>query len=181
VIRGWRRAVLATALLATLVSGCTSVSSGDPRPAESATSAPPARPREIKLDSVAPCILLPQADYPTFELNKPGKPGKTDRGAPDCLWQGDIGYMSATLVTFEGVDAQVGRYGKFEPIDPIDDFPAYTITLPDDDQVCFVMVDIADGQYIKIQVGLNSRPEDRPICDYARQFTESVMGTLVKQ
>jgi hypothetical protein len=182
--------LLAAVLLTGLVAGCTSVSSGDPRPAGSATassddtttSAPPARPREIRLDDVDPCTLLPQSDYADFELdNKPGKPGKDKQGADNCLWKGDTGYMGATLVTYEGVEAYEGRYGQFELADPIDDFPAYTIVLPNDDNACFVVVDVADGQYAKIQVGLDFAPTDRPTCEYAHDFATSIMSTLVKQ
>lgn len=189
------RSRLAVLLVATLVialaGGCTSVSTGDPRPAESApagnedtttTSAPPTRPREIPLSGVDPCTLLPQADYADFELDdKPGKAGKDKAGADNCLWQGDLGYMGATLVTYEGIEAQEGRYGQIEPTDPIEDFPAYSGTLPDDDNACFVFVDVAKGQYLDVQVGLDVAPTDRPTCDYAHDFATSIMSTLVEQ
>jgi hypothetical protein len=184
-------ALLAAVLLTGVGAGCTSVSSGDPRPAGSpvdtsedatTTSAPPTRPQEIKLDGIDPCTLLPQADYADFELDdKPGKPDKNDQGADNCLWQGEIGYMSALLVTYEGVDAQEGRYGQFELTDPIDDFPTYSVTLPNEDQICVVMVDVADGQYLKVQAGLDVAPTDRPTCEYAHDFATSIMSTLVQQ
>jgi hypothetical protein len=183
--------LLAATLVTTLASGCTSVSTGDPRPAESAqaggedtttTSTPPTRPREIPLSGVDPCTLLPQNDYADFDLDdKPGEPGKDKQGAANCLWQGDIGYMSASLITYEGVQAYEGRYGQFEPADPIDDFPAFTIVLPNDDNRCFVVVDVADGQYLKVQAGLDVAPTDRPTCEYAHDFATSIMSTLVQQ
>ncbi len=184
------RGLLATILLTSVVSGCTTMSSGDPRPEVSTTattsddpttSAPPTRPREIRLDGIDPCTLLPPSDYADFELDGPGKPKKNDQGADQCLWQGDIGYMGVSLVTYEGVDAQEGRYGQIEPTDPIDDFPAYNVTLPNDDNRCFVLVDVADGEYVNVQVGLDLAPTDRPTCDYAHDFATSIMSTLVKQ
>lgn len=185
----WGALVTAT-LLAALAGGCTSVSSGDPRPAGSATgasedtttSAPQTRPREIQLDGIDPCTLLPQADYADFELDaKPGEPKKDDQGAAKCLWQGDLGYMSALLITYEGIESREGKYGQIEPADPIDDFPAYYGTLPNDDNSCFVFVDVADGQHLDIQVGLDFAPTDRPTCEYAHDFAASIMSTLVQQ
>lgn len=187
-IRSSSAALLAAALVATSATGCTSASSGDPRPAESATPGSevtpttPTRPRDIKLDDVDPCTLLSQTAYSDFKLdNKPGKPGKNDKGADNCTWQGDIGYVSAVLVTYEGVEAQKGRLGQIAPAEPIDDFPAYNVTLPDEDGVCAVMVDVADGQYVDAQLGLDVTPSDRPTCDYAHDFATSIMSTLVKR
>jgi hypothetical protein len=181
--------LLAASLAAGLAGGCTTVSTGDPRPAgsvatseDTTTSAPPTRPREIPLADVDPCTLLPQADYANFELDdKPGKPGKDDKGAANCLWQGDLGYMGVTLVAYEGIEAQEGRYGQIEPTDPIEEFPAYDGSLPNDENRCFVFVDVADGQYLDVQVGLDSAPTDRPTCDYAHDFAASIMSTLVQQ
>jgi hypothetical protein len=183
-------ALLSATLITALAGGCTSVSSGDPRPAEQppssesdATSAPPpSRPREIDLNGVDPCALLPRSDYSEFKLSdKPGKPGKDGKGANDCTWQGDIGYANAALVTYEGVEAQEGRYGQIAPTDPIDDFPAYTVTLPNEEETCAVLVDVADGQNLYAQLGLDFAPSDRPACDYAHDFASSIMSTLVKR
>lgn len=180
----------AAALVAMLLAGCASVSSGDPQPAGSSTassrgtstSAPLTRPREIDLDGVDPCTLLPPADYSEFELAEtPGKPGKNDKGANECTWQGDIGYVSALLVTYEGVEAQEGRYGQIAPTDAIDDFPAYNVTLPDEDGICAVVVDVAEGQRLDAQLGLDVTPSDRPTCDYAHDFATSIMSSLVKR
>ncbi len=182
--------LLVTIVIAGVAAGCTSVSSGDPSPAGSATvptsqdttSAPQTRPREIKLDNVDPCSLLPEADYADYYLDKRGEPGKDDRGATNCLWQGDIGYMGVTLVTFEGIEAQEGRLGQIEPTKPIEEFPAFTVSLPEDENSCFVSVDVADGEYLDVQVGLHSYPKDiPPICEYAHQFATSIMSSLVKQ
>jgi hypothetical protein len=179
-------------LLLTATVGCTRVSAGDPSPEgpktnstrdqpTSATSAPATRPREIRLDNVDPCTLLPEAAWPDYSLDKPGEPSTDDKGAATCEWYADSGYMDVNLVTYEGVEAQEGRLGQIEPTDPINDFPTYTITLPDDDDACFIAVDVAEGQYLDIQVALYKATRDiTAICDYAHKFATSIMSTLVQ-
>ncbi|OLF16748.1 DUF3558 domain-containing protein [Actinophytocola xanthii] len=186
-----RARVLVLFLLIGTLAGCTSLSAGEPSPDDAVvpsteqpgttSSAQPTRPRELPLDNVDPCTLLPQADYADYYLDKPGKAGTTDKGAADCLWSGDVGYMAVALVTYEGVEAQEDRFGELAPTEPIDDFPTYTITLPNDENACSIAVDVADGQYLYSQVGLDARPaEVTSVCDYARQFAASIMSTLLK-
>jgi hypothetical protein len=164
------------------VTGCARVSPGEPVPVGTQTSTPSGRPREISLDGVDPCTLLPRSDYAAFELyDRPGKPSKDKHGGDTCSWQGEGGYNGVTVVTYEGVEAQQGRYGQIEPTDPIEDFPTYDGSLPHDDKACFVFVDVADGQYLEMQVGLDFAPSDRPTCDYAHDFATSIMSTLVKR
>ena len=176
---------LVVLLLASITAGCTSTSSGEPKPADTETESTgdeSTRPQEIKLDDVDPCALLPEADYEAYYLDEPGKPEQGDRGEDQCIWFGDVGYMGLSLVTFEGVEAQEDRYGQMEPTEPIDGFPAFTLTLPEDEEnACFVLVDVADGQNLKVQVGLDSSRDGLPTpCEYAHQFASSVMSTLVK-
>jgi hypothetical protein len=170
-------------LLLAGAAGCTSTSSGSPRPADSATTptGEPSRPQEIRLDDVDPCTLLPEADYSDYYLDEPGEPRQNDLGSEQCVWFGDVGYLGVSLVTFEGVEAQDDRNGQMSPTDPIHDFPAYTLTLPGDENACFVLVDVADGQNLNVQAGLDSsRNGIPPVCDFAHQFASSVMSTLVK-
>jgi hypothetical protein len=186
-----RASVLLLMLFFCALAGCTTLSAGEPSPEGDAgspsvqpstpSSAPPKRPREIRLDNLDPCTLLPEADYADYYLDKPGKPDTDDHGAANCVWFGDVGYMGLTLVTHEGVQAQEGRLGQIEPTNPIDDFPAYTVTLPNDDNRCFIAVDVAEGQYLDIQIALESFPaEVTSVCDYAHQFATSIMSTVVK-
>ncbi|OLF16746.1 DUF3558 domain-containing protein [Actinophytocola xanthii] len=188
-----RRIGILLPLLFITTAGCTSVSAGQPRPGASespspdeqtstSVSAPPARPRDIRLDDVDPCTLLPQADFAGYGLDKPGERSSDDNGASTCAWYGDLGAMDANLVTHEGVEAREGRLLQIGPADPIDGFPAYTGTLPGDDMVCFIAVDVADGQYLDVQVRLYSLPAGvDSVCDYAHQFASSIMSTLVKR
>jgi hypothetical protein len=170
-------------VLATTASGCTTTSSGEPHPARGNGSQPesPARPRDIRLDDVDPCALVPASDYPEFSLDQPGKPDEGDED-PKCLWMGETGYFSTGLIMSEGVEALFeDRHGEAADTDPVEGFPAYTVTLPDDDNACFVAVDVADGQYLLVQVGLDHAPaENQPsVCDTAHRFAASAMGSLV--
>lgn len=185
-------ALLAIAVLVGLASSCTSVSSGDPRAADSTsthastdetTEAPPTRPREITLDDVDPCTLLQQTEYQDYGLNKPGKPTTDSQGAAACLWLAASGHMGVSLVTQEGVDSLSGRYSQVESASAIDDFPAYAITLPGEEETCFMAIDVAEGQYLKIQASVDSSAltDIPPICDYAHDFATSIMSTLVNQ
>jgi len=172
-------------LVLLLVAGCSNTSSGNPMPADSVAGSSgnaSTRPQELRLDDVNPCTLLSHDEYSDYHLDEPGKPEQDDRGADQCAWFGEIGYMDVTLVTFEGVEARKNRYGQMESTDPIDGFPAYTVTLPgDEEKACFVLVDVADGQHLDVQVGLYGSPGGiPPVCEYAHQFASSLMSTLVK-
>jgi hypothetical protein len=177
-------------LLLSSLAACTTVSTGEPSPEDTAvptseqpsttSSAPATRPREVRLNDLDPCTLLPETDYGDYYLANPGKAGTDDQGAADCVWFGDVGYMGVTLVTYEGVEAWKNRLGQAEPTDPINSFPAYTVTLPNDENGCSIVVDVAEGQYLNAQVGLDSMPaEVTSVCDYAHQFATSIMSTLL--
>ncbi len=77
------RAISALGVMAALalVVGCTTTSVGDPRPEETSNgssdpSGPaesgdlPPRPREIQLDDVDPCTLIPQADESEYYIER---------------------------------------------------------------------------------------------------------------
>lgn len=180
-----------------LAAGCTTVSSGEPRPTgtppetsaeETSTSADPEeRPREIPLDSIDPCALIPQADYPNYYMDEPGTPGQSETyQSPQCLWAGtDVGAFGITLVVTDGMETWLdgSRVNvEAERADPVAEFPAVEILLEGDDNRCDVAVDVADGQHLLATVtidndSLSKLPEP---CDYARQFAESAMSTLVE-
>lgn len=145
---------------------------------------PPSRPREIRLDTVDPCTLIPRADYSDYYLDEPGKPEQDDNGAAGCAWDGaEYGFFAISLQTRDGIEVWLdgSRSGLAERTDPVLDFPAVAVMLPDDDRFCVVGVDVADGQSLEVQVGYDlTIPEDMPpICEYAHQFATSAMTTLV--
>jgi hypothetical protein len=192
------RVISALAILAVsaLVVGCTITSAGEPRPQDTSTSSTdsndppssgelPPRPREIKLDDVDPCTLIPQADQSDYYIDEPGEPDKDDMGSAECVWAGtEVGYFGFTLRVAEGAEVWLDgdRVAKGELTEPILDFGAVTWQLPSDENACFVAVDVADGQQLIAQVGIDSPALDQvpPVCDYAHQLATSAMETLVE-
>ena len=188
------RGLVAVALLSGLTA-CTNAMAGTPhapwdkavgsdKPATS--TAPPGRPREVRLDTVDPCTLVPRADYPDYYMDEPGKPELDESGAPECAWDGtDIGFFGINLRTYEGIDVWLdgSRSGIPEWVDPVLGFPALTLVRAGDENFCMVGVDVADGQTLMVMVGYDLNPPARlpPICEYTHQFATTVMGTLVGQ
>lgn len=190
------RATPALAALAVLMlgAGCTTTSAGEPRPQDTTTSGAgeptnsvglPPRPREIPLDDVDPCTLIPRADESDYYIDEPGESRVDDDGNAECLWVGtEVGYFGIKLDVSEGTETHLdGSYTVVGDIaDPINGFGAVTYGLPGDEGACFVSVDVADGQQLVVQVGIDkSDLEDvPPICEYAHQFAASAMETLVE-
>lgn len=191
------RALLALAALAalTLGAGCTTTSAGEPRPQDTTTSGTdsgdptnsvdlPPRPREILLDEVDPCTLIPQTDESDYYIDEPGELGEDDEGNVECVWFGTrVGYFGIKLNVSEGIETRLdGSYTVVGDIaDPILDFGTVTYGLSDDENACFVSVDVADGQQLIVQVGIDtSTIEVPPTCEYAHQFAASAMSTLVE-
>jgi hypothetical protein len=165
---------------ALLAAGCTTTSAGEPTPATNTSpEGEQTRPREILLDDLDPCSMLSQDDYDEYRVEEAGEPDENDQGNKRCYWQSEIGFMSVTLVTHEGIEAQQERTNPIEPADPIENFPTYTVTLSDVDNSCFTAVDVADGQYLFVQAGVYSSAEGASPCEYSHQFAGSVMSTLV--
>lgn len=183
-----RRARCLTVLLAcALVGGCTVTAEGRPTPAQTETSgALPDRPRELPLDDVDPCSLVPESDYHRFYIEKPGEPGEHEpTSSPDCFYSTDVGSFSITTVTTEGVEPWLdgSRIAEAEQIPPISSFPAIGITLPADETRCDIAIDVADGQHLLATVIVSpSKAAEVPApCEYARQLAESAMGTLASR
>lgn len=193
-----KRAVSALGVMAALalVVGCTTTSAGEPRPQETSTggsdpSGPsgagdlPPRPREITLDNVDPCTLIPQADESEYYIDEPGEPDENDEGNAQCTWIGtEVGYFGFTLDVSEGIETRLdGSYTVIGDIaDPILGFGAVTYALSSDEGACFAAVDVADGQQLIATVGIDRSDLDKvpPLCEYAHQFAASAMSTLVE-
>jgi hypothetical protein len=193
-----KRAISALVLLAAfvVVVGCTTTSVGEPRPqvtstgASDATGSPgsgdlPSRPREIRLDDVDPCKLIPEADRSEYYIDEPGEAGADDEDNAECTWVGtEVGYFGYTLDVSEGIETRLdGSYTVVGDIaDPILGFGVVTYALPGDEGACFAAVDVADGQQLIATVGINKSDLDNvpPLCEYAHQFAASAMETLVE-
>jgi hypothetical protein len=184
-----------------LAAGCTNTSAGQPLPTSggatsggtetttlppgSSTSRPAApRPREIRLNGKDPCVLVVQADWSKFHIDKPGKAGMEPTfNSPDCFYSNNAGSFSVTLVVTEGVGKWTdgSRSGVAVQVAPLEGFPAIAITRKGDEYQCGVAVDVAEGQYLLATVVVRpstaSQLPER--CEYAHQLAESAMRTLV--
>lgn len=186
-----------TVLLVAGLAACTTTSAGEPRPTDqgSAPSSdesesnstsedpPEERPRDIPLDGMDPCTLIPQADYSDFYINAPGRPSTNTDGQPICAWvDTEVGSFGIVLYLNEGIEVWLDgtKSDEGEHTDPIRDFPTVTSPSSLDDNVCVVAVDVADGQYLLAQVSIDNSDLSRvpPVCDFAYQFAESAMSTL---
>lgn len=184
----------ALALVGAVAAACTTTSAGEPRPQSPTTGASsdptstieglPPRPREITLDDVDPCTLIPEADYPDYHLDEPGESDTNDQGQERCTWiHGEVGYFGLTLNVEEGVEIWLdgSKVVQGEPVDPILEFGAVNYRLDEDLDSCFVSVDVADGQQLTVQIGIdNTTIETPPACEYAHEFATSAMRTLVE-
>jgi len=173
-----------------LGAGCTTTSTGDPTAENtSATTSkePSERPRDIRLDGLDPCALIPEADQPEFYIDKPGTPqeNKTLK-SPQCIWTGtEVGAFDLTLVTTGSLEKWLGSNDAVESkdVEPIEDFPATEIHLKGqrNNNPCDVAVDVADDQFLVVtalidELDLSKVPGP---CEYAHDFAESAMSTLV--
>ncbi len=184
------RSALLSAFLLAAAAGCTTTSAGEPVPAVRAADTGssgswPSRPAELRLDDVDPCALVPQSDLGDYWITKPGKPGEDDKGSPDCFWSASrFGYFGITLRVTEGIEVwrDGSRSGKSADTDPVLDYPAMTIVVPNDDHTCSVAVDVADGQYLLVQAGVDNPPADNhpSVCEYAHRFASMAVAGLVE-
>jgi uncharacterized protein DUF3558 len=181
-----------------LLAGCTSTSAGQPLPTAPATSrsspnsesngstsgSTPARPREIRLDGTNPCDLLPETEWPKFHIERPGKLGQEPTfKSPECFYSTNVAAFVVVAVNTEGINRWTdgSRRAVVEEVEPVEGFPAISITRREDKNQCDIAVDVAAGQYLLAGALLVPGDESLPErCDYAHQLAESAMKTLVK-
>lgn len=176
-------------LMATVLAGCGSSTSGQPvaapttAPSETTeTSAPPARPRELRLDGKDPCALIPESDWQKLYIDKPGEREQSKAfKSPACFYSTHRGTMTLTLVMTEGIEEWTGgkRFAKPYEVEPVANFPAIELRQPGNDVGCSVAVDVADGQYLLAVVIPDSDSELPEKCKFTYRLAETAMSTLV--
>ncbi|MFL6140382.1 MAG: DUF3558 domain-containing protein [Labedaea sp.] len=188
-------------LVSGLATGCTNTSAGQPLPTatgrttdgtdaspssnSSTSGSAPARPQELRLDGKDPCALVPQSDWPKFYIDKPGKPGQDETfKSPDCFYSNNVLGLGIALVVTEGINKWTdgSRTATAQQVAPIEGFPAISVTRNNDKYTCAIAVDVANGQYLWADVNLTpSKASQVPErCEYAHQWAESAMRTLVR-
>jgi hypothetical protein len=186
---------LATTVSAALaLTGCTQTSAGTPLPDDTTTTSSEPdtgtsttkpssqRPRDINLEGKDACGLIPQADWPKFDIERPGKPSEhPDFKSPQCYYSSDRAGNVALVVT-AGIEIWTEDTFNAEIKDaaPIDGFPTITVASNVSRRTCLAIVDVADGQFLMTTVDPDpSDPNNPERCDLAYQFAESAMKTLV--
>lgn len=193
-----RRVALLFAL-AVVVTGCsettggTPTGSGDKPPASGSSTKSPtsskaavSRPKSIDLKDVDPCTLLTEAQLGQVGFKKPtpGKGTSAYPGAKGCGYESsaDPRYLASFyLVPDKGVDGYQARVGKDVTEVKAAGFPAYLNkpTSGGQKNVCFLGLDVADGQMVDIQVSAwdTSGTQDEA-CKRVVSVGEALIATL---
>ncbi|QQQ78040.1 DUF3558 domain-containing protein [Saccharothrix sp. 6-C] len=144
-----------------------------------------ARPGEVVLDGKDPCQLVTDEQLTVMQFKGPGRTG-TDSTykSPYCSWTATGQSIQLIPVTTEGIEewASGKRRGQPTQADPVEGFPAITVTLPDDPNQCDLFVDTAEGQYLSATYSVSPSFKDRfpKPCEGARKLAEAAMQNLVK-
>lgn len=186
---------LAPALCVMLLTACTGTEGGTASPrsstTESTTSASKStaptssRPREIKLDGKNPCELMTAEQLAAIAPTTAPRPDTSSTfKSPNCSFNADGAFWRITTVVTEGIDAWTSgkREGRPAEIQPITGFPAITVTLPTDQVLCNIAVDVANGQYLYTGFEVSDGFADKfpKPCDGARMVAEAAMQNLLK-
>jgi hypothetical protein len=181
-----RPALLLVAAL--LTAGCTTPATGPPA---TATSAPPPRPREVRLDGIDPCSLLTaeqRADLgltsdPHFSLTRVEL---FNGDVPTCTVHSQgpsstvIGFGIVTTVGIERwQDSRLNA--QIRAVD-VAGFPAVVAVPINSKSYCGVEVDVAAGQLLDVQAldGGGTAPGSQDtLCARALQSAAAAMQTLV--
>ncbi|WP_253770187.1 DUF3558 domain-containing protein [Goodfellowiella coeruleoviolacea] len=150
----------------------------------SATSAKPNRPQELKLSGKQPCELLPQQEWAKFFIEKQGKARENENfGGPECYYSNDVGYFDLHLNPSQGIEywTEAETSEKIEYVDPVKGFPAVERGDTRDPGRCDVIVDVADGQYLRTVASIDKGRESQvpPRCELAHQLAEVAVTTLM--
>jgi hypothetical protein len=161
-----------------------------PSPTEPNTSLLPARPVQLRLDSVDPCTLLTNTQRSPLGVN-PGSSSGENFGGPlqgkVCVWTSratapDNEYSGAVILN-HGAEYALGT----EPMRSVDGFAATTTTSMGSDPnfYCGLLVDVAAGQ--ALSATYDNPAKDAPgmtralACDKAQQLATALLSTLRAQ
>lgn len=193
-------------VLLLLITGCTEKSDGQATPdpgagSSSQTSEPPTtssagasptveippRPRDISLDGLDPCTLFtdPQrAELNANDVDAGIAGGEHYDGMKECVLSVDAQEpfyeYNAVAVTFEGVEVWFAgdRNADVELIS-ISGFAAAEFTFRGvQDVSCTLAIDVADGQYLMVEMMPVSEFTQDQICQMSEQAAEMAVATL---
>lgn len=208
-----RLALLAAAVGTALVAaGCTSSRAGTPHVASgsastSASVSEPAatgssqssadRPKPLDLTGIDPCQLLVAQQLAPFAVDRPARPGAAGAnsllaGSPGCTFGSgaeETGFLvlASTAVGLSDLLSKIKPNPSRQTVS-VKGYPAAQeegeLSAPERGSgVCFVDVDVADGQLLEVQFSqISATPEKRlpieTLCANARQVAEAALTTL---
>lgn len=161
----------------------TDSTSGTGKPS-STSKAPVVRPKTINLKGVDPCTLLTEAQKPAFGLDRPPQAGKlASLNAPNCSFsRTDRTYIvGLAVVTERGVDYYTdGSFDAAPAATRVGGFPA-VLAKPTSasDPVCFMGVDVSDGQHLAITVNSGGDTAQPQLCELVPKVAEAAIATLM--
>ena len=173
-----------------LLAGCTTIS-GQAEPAAPSSSAP-ARPRDVRIDGVDPCSLLTEQQRAELGLDaEPGLdvgplPPYPGTDIPLCLFGGfrpRSVAVGVAVVATTGVDLFLsGNLVADVRWTQAGGFPALVAIAPRNTDFCTVVVDVAPGQAVDVNLRLYGRDAGAPVeslCQDAERAADAVMNTLL--
>jgi hypothetical protein len=140
------------------------------------------RPKKIDLKGVDSCSVLSAAQRQQFDFAREPKTGPVSayKDATLCSFSSsDFSYgLGVTVVANEGFDsyAQAVEAGKATAIH-VGGFPAAVSKLTGAFPGCFVGLDVADGQFIELQVDGSKLPMDE-LCSRATKIADAIIQTI---
>jgi hypothetical protein len=158
-----------------------SATTGPEKPT-SGSKAPVNRPKAIDVKGVDPCATLTEAQRAQFAAVRPRPDTSSVFGAPTCdFFRDDRKWgFRVTAVTTTGVEWYTDGGFDVEPEAlQVGGFPAVLGRAPAEDQVCFLGVDVSDGQMVDVQVSSFEGVPSDELCLLAPQIAGAVVETLV--
>lgn len=183
---------VASAATLGLISACagqpgsnTQTPTSQPATGQSAASskAPVDRPRQIKLDGIAPCSLLTASQQQQINARSSKQVYDDGLKAQSCHYYLTPGAYSLAIVTDGSASSWTdgSRPGQAQTLPPISGFPAVSHTVAENPNACDVIVDTADNEYLvatlQIFPGAESRFPEK--CAAAEKVAEAGMTTLL--
>ncbi|MGJ7908274.1 DUF3558 family protein [Actinopolyspora sp. H202] len=147
------------------------------------------RPRELSLDDVRPCDLIPRTKLRDLQVKAPPQPVSVVEGSDEegtsCQYSPKYGgTVTVAVVTNHGIDRWTnGSMASSRAVD-LPRVRGYRVirleygeSASGPHESCTTYVDVASGQSLKVHVSENST-DDPPTCETARRFTRSAIRSL---
>ncbi len=189
-----RRTTITVAVLGFALAGCTA-GAGSPIPSPTTTTtdsvnlngAPHvANPLDTAKMQANPCGSVTGAQLDQLNIGTTGKPDNV--GGPTCDWGSDsdptksgatISYLTsaAGLSTVYG---QKGTYALFQPLPPINGYPAVIAAQSDERSTgnCDVTVGVSDKLAMDVVLTVNSGPQQADPCTPAEQLAADAISNI---